>query len=114
MADGYITDSHNSGVLDRIGFGQKESEINSLYKFCDAIGLSKDKVKGPDKDNFYRVRFGCQPMIRRLLEIGWQEFKHGAPFPFASNLKLPLYKAFILGFYDGDGWKTTSAIGNTN
>jgi hypothetical protein len=29
-------------------------------------------------------------------------------------LKLSLYKAFILGFYDGDGWKTTSAIGNTN
>ncbi|MEJ2250058.1 MAG: LAGLIDADG family homing endonuclease [Candidatus Lokiarchaeota archaeon] len=112
LADGWISVSHNDGKLDRIGFALQKSDIDSLYAFCDALGLDKDKIT--PKEDLYQIRFGCQPMIERLLEIGFMDFKHGEAFPFASTLSEPFYKALILGFYDGDGTTGTSKIDNTN
>ncbi|MEJ2279259.1 MAG: retropepsin-like aspartic protease [Candidatus Lokiarchaeota archaeon] len=113
LADGWFG-SYENDLDTVIGFGVPGEQLDGLYHFCSAIGLNKNKISKDRDSNYYRIKFGCRPMKERFIEFGFKDYKQGKDFPFASTLSKPLYRAFLLGFFDGEGRVGTSKITNTN
>ena len=106
-----------------IQFGLKYDDIETVKKFAITIGMNSQKIK------IYNCRASkTDPKIHRAVYINFHNkvfynnlFQHGIVPRKSKILRLPvciknnnnLLYAFILGYYDGDGYitgKTTGSI----
>jgi hypothetical protein len=99
-ADGFIRKGNGAMVLD---LSEKDSDW--VYKFCDVIGVSHDRVKSRTHKKGYRsvsVRIQSRQFTEHLV-------RHGCINAKSKIIRLPelgseeLDMAFLMGYYDGDG-----------
>lgn len=99
-ADGFIKNGNGATVLD---LSQKDADW--IYKFCDVIGVSHDRVKPRTHKKGYQsvsVRIQSRRFTEHLV-------RHGCVNAKSKIIRLPelglkeLDMAFLMGYYDGDG-----------
>lgn len=87
------------------------SDIHHLYKFCDAIGLSRSKVAiyNHGQNNMYQgahLHIDSQQMKTDLIKLGITPNK-SLTFNGVKNLDRKFLDSFLLGYLDGDGTIST-------
>ncbi|MEJ2248088.1 MAG: hypothetical protein P8Y97_00325, partial [Candidatus Lokiarchaeota archaeon] len=123
-ADGSITLGDDKKIRYQISIELSSKDRNQIEKFCRALGINSDRIREREREINYKgeikkflttyIQFTCKPMVEDLINLGFLDFKDGNSFDFISTLKSPLYKSFLLGFFDGDGGEGTSRIYSTN
>jgi hypothetical protein len=107
-ADGTI---YRNGTSTRIAIelGRKDEDV--IDRFCQSLGLTKERKKYRIHDNTKRVLigFGCKRITNDLL-------RHGLKFLKSKTMEYPklnrrdLELAFLLGYFDGDGKQRTTRL----
>ncbi|MFX1537069.1 MAG: LAGLIDADG family homing endonuclease, partial [Promethearchaeota archaeon] len=107
-ADGYI----GSFRYGRLGISLSIKDKNHLIKFCEAIRLDPAIIKEREENKEYKGKevkylsvyldFTCKPMYE---DLSLQNFKK---FPKLDSHEL--YLAWLLGFYDGDGFQGKTMV----
>ncbi len=99
-ADGYVTKDQGATVLDLC-----EKDLDWVYKFCEVIGVGRDKVRSRTHKKGYRsvsVRIQSRRFTEHLA-------RHGCVNAKSKIIRLPelgseeLDMSFLMGYYDGDG-----------
>jgi hypothetical protein len=111
-ADGYLAEGKRKGEPQSIGIKLNRRDEETIDRFCDAIGLNKDR-KFYRQDGTVGIVFACKRMIHDLMNHGVSIRKS----KIIKYLELPnreLELSFLLGYYDGDGTqnKTTISTGS--
>lgn len=106
-ADGYVDKDGSKLVLD---LANKDKEL--LFKFCDAVGANKDKIS----ERIHK----CGSISNKIVIYGKGFVNHlillGCTNNKSFTLKLndfndeKLDLAYLMGYYDGDGFANSSQI----
>jgi hypothetical protein len=88
---------------------------NIIDRFCESLGLNKDKkrYRRHERTNSVEIKFGCKKMADDLL-------KHGVIFEKSRSIEFPRLPnreselAFLLGYYDGDGKENAPEISSSS
>ncbi|WXG43222.1 MAG: hypothetical protein WED04_04100 [Promethearchaeati archaeon SRVP18_Atabeyarchaeia-1] len=115
FADGCIKRDSRTGAMEIVmKLSQKDEE--TIEKYCDCLGLNKDKKKHVTEKNgkvSTLIIFACRKMGNDLLTHGLIPRKSKRiEYPKLPRRDLEL--AFLLGYYDGDGIQHTTAITSGN
>jgi hypothetical protein len=87
-------------------------DLESVERFCDFMGGDKKKISTITRKGIYiskRVGFYSKSLCQYLIDLGCTPRK-------SLTIRLPklknkeLYKAFLLGYYDGDGFEHSCEI----
>lgn len=111
FADGCITRKSRTGAVEiAIKLSRKDEE--TIDKYCDCLGLNKDKkihVIEKNGNESTLITFACRKMSNNLLTHGLVPRKSKRiEYPKLPRRDLEL--AFLLGYYDGDGIRHSTAI----
>lgn len=110
-ADGYIYEPSYCLVLDLA-----KKDLNQVEKFCDVIGANKEKIKTRIHKTGHEsvsVRITNRRFVESLIDKGCGNKK-------TNSLRLPhlrseeLDLAFLMGYYDGDGFAKSTALCSAN
>jgi len=116
FAEGWISKTKHGNL--HFGVGCKEKDQGLVKRYSNAIGFNYDKKgirefisKKDGRYNFITIEFSNNEFSQFLT---WHGFIIGKNK--SRNIELPklncreLYLAFLLGYYDGDGFEGTSGI----
>ncbi len=111
FADGYITRKSRTGAVE-IGIKLNRKDEETIDKFCECLGLNKDKkiylIEKNGRESVW-ITFACKEMSNDLVKQGLMLRKSKRiEYPELSRRDLEL--AFLLGYYDGDGTQNTTMI----
>jgi len=119
LADGLSDDGKNIGLFLEKTDKKVIDRFKKDLRISNQIEYKIDKRKKKNNDKYpeqYGVRVGCKPMMEDLKNLGYFRFKSGKALEegFFTNLREDIRYCVLLGFYDGDGEKSTSKIYSTN
>lgn len=104
FADGYIT-NRNKYESKRLGIKLQSQDENLIIKFRDCLKANHYKIR-KDK-NLHSGTAGIEvtssKLVDDLINLGIK-YKKSSKELNIPNLENNLYKHFIRGFFDGDGW----------
>ena len=117
-ADGCVVNSYVERKSCSVEIGISVKDFNHLEKFCEFIGLPKDRIhtrqikettvngKLVNPGLSCRVQLSSKHMWNQLVNLGCCPNKtYNEIFPCLDIFKTPdLIHHFIRGFFDGDGW----------
>ena len=117
-ADGCVVNSYVERKSCSVEIGISIKDFNHLEKFCEFIGLPKDRIhirktkettvngKLVNPGLSCRVQLSSKHMWNQLINLGCCPNKtYNEIFPCLDIFKTPdLIHHFIRGFFDGDGW----------
>jgi hypothetical protein len=112
FADGYLAEGERKGKPQAIGLKLNRKDEETIDRFCDALGLDKDR-KFYRGDGTVGIVFGCKKMSADLMRQG-VSIRKSKIIECPELVSRELELAFLLGFYDGDGTqnKTTISTGS--
>jgi hypothetical protein len=99
----------------RIQLELSTDDENVIDKFCECLGLDKNKKRHRrhEKTESVEIKFGCKKMANDLLRQGLTFRKSRViEFPRLSSGDVEL--AFLLGYYDGDGKENAPEISSSS
>ena len=93
---------------DKVELGLAEKDLHHIEKFKDFIGLP-NKISYRPKTNSYRFSFRSKMLKADLIDKGCTP-KKSLTLKFPTNQQVPkkLIRHFIRGYFDGDGWFTST------
>ena len=117
-ADGCIVNSYVERKSYSVEIGISVKDFNHLEKFCEFIGLPKDRIHTRKAKEtivngrvvhtglICRIKLSSKHMWNKLVNLGCCSNKtYNEIFPCLDIFKTPdLIHHFIRGFFDGDGW----------
>jgi len=119
FADGYIT--LNNKQKTKIGIQVAKKDIEILLRWCGALGLNPNFIR-PKKDKLlYKgeireyegvvIEFSSPKMSKDLMTLGYKGSRSkSTKWPEIDFKNRQLDLAFLLGFYDGEGFEGRTAL----